>query len=66
MALYPIDLLNIRDKELRNQHYKKLLKNADEHKMALLDAYMALAEKKPIVRVQEIYTVFKNFSTIFC
>ena len=27
MALYPIDLLNIRDKELRNQHYKKLLKN---------------------------------------
>ena len=24
MALYPIDLLNIRDKELRNQHYKNL------------------------------------------
>ena len=45
MTLYPIDLLNIRDKDLRNQHYKKLLKNADEHKRLLLDAYMELAEK---------------------
>ena len=45
MTLYPIDLLNIRDKDLRNQHYKELLKNADEHKKLLLEAYMELAEK---------------------
>ena len=45
MTLYPIDLLNIRDKDLRKQHYEKLLKNADEHKSLLLEAYMELAEK---------------------
>ena len=53
MALYPIDLLNIRDKELRNQHYKKLLKNADEHKMALAEKNQSLEYKK--------YTRFLKF-----
>ena len=45
MTLYPIDLLNIRDKDLRKQHYEKLLKNADEHKSLLLEAYMELQKR---------------------
>jgi oligoendopeptidase F len=45
MPLYPIDLLNIRDNDSRKQHYEKLIKNADEHKKLLLQAYMELAEK---------------------
>ena len=45
MPLYPIDLLNIRDNDSRKQHYEKLIKNANEHKKLLLQAYMELAEK---------------------
>ena len=45
MPLYPIDLLNIRDNDSQKQHYEKLIKNADEHKKLLLQAYMELAEK---------------------
>ena len=45
MPLYPIDLLNIRDNDSRKRHYEKLIKNANEHKKLLLQAYMELAEK---------------------
>jgi hypothetical protein len=61
MTLYPIDLLNIRDKDLRKKHYKKLLKNADEHKKVLLESYMELAEKNQ----SEDFKKYTRFLKIF-
>lgn len=65
MTLYSIDLLNIRDNDSRKKHYEDLLKNADDHKKYLLQAYMKLAEKNQSGNFKKYTQFLKIFLQYF-